>query len=582
MRNFILLFFLCSAFFSIGQERSRTIATQNKASYKKNLKELHSTQEAQNQRMFIDAERMKMLGQYQGAIDLFLECLKSTPNNDAALFELARLYYSSKQDDKALFSIAQAVKISPENLWYNLVYAQVLVAKEQDKTAILIYNKILELAPHEIAYYYDKAQLYERTNQLNLAIEEYDLIEKTFGLDEYLIDQKKRLYLSLNQVSKAVAEVQKLIDDSPNTPDYYNMVAEIYSANKEIDKAKEVYQQILLKFPDYPSALLAMADFSYKSGDMKTSVEYTLKAFSSKSMNIDNKIKILYQYIQFAESKKSEVEDAYQLANALVGAHPNDAKAYAIFADLYQTNGKDSLALVYYEKSLSYRTDVYSVWQQLFFITSDLELYDKLQAYSNQAIILFPKEPLPYFFNAVAKDNFKLYDSAITTFQKALQLSIDNKALKAQILASLGDTYHKIKSNIASDSCYEKAIRLDPKNAYAMNNYGYYLSLRNEYLEKAKEYSAMANSIEKSNASYMDTYAWILFQLKDYKSAKEWQEKALRNSDLSDPVMYDHYGDILYRLEDIENAVKSWIKAKEKGSISEFLDRKITDRKLHE
>ena len=123
---------------------------------------------------------------------------------------------------------------------------------------------------------------------------------------------------------------------------------------------------------------------------------------------------------------------------------------------------------------------------------------------------------------------------------------------------------------------------MDPTNAYAMNNYSYYLSLRNEYLEKAKEYSAMSNNIEKTNASYMDTYAWILYQLKEYKSAKDWQEKALRNSDLLDPVMFDHYGDILYRLGDVENAVKSWMKAKEKGENSNVLNKKIAERKTNE
>ena len=115
-----------------------------------------------------------------------------------------------------------------------------------------------------------------------------------------------------------------------------------------------------------------------------------------------------------------------------------------------------------------------------------------------------------------------------------------------------------------------------------MNNYSYYLSLRNEFLEKAREYSAKSNTIDKSNPSYMDTYAWILYQLKEYKSAKEWQEKALRYSDLSDPIMFEHYGDILFQLGDIDNAVKSWIKAKEKGNTSSLLDKKIANKKLYE
>ncbi len=582
IRNLLLFTFLGLTLSSQGQRQPHAQIKKTQTTPQKEVKDLHSIDYAQNQRMFIDAERLKILGQYQGAIDLFVECVNAEPENSAALFELARLYYASKLDDKALLCIEQAVKISPNNLWFNLVYAQVLVAKEQDKEAIGVYDKILELEPHEIDYYYDKAQLYERTNQTLLAIAEYDLIERTFGIDEYPIDQKKRLYLSINQIDKAVSEAQKLIDDAPNNPDYYNSIAELYTANKEVEKAKKIYQEMLVKFPDYPFALLAMADFSYQSGDKAAAIAYTVKAFANKKMNIDKKIKILYQYIQFANTKKSEINDAFQLADALVAAHPNDAKSYAIYADLYQSNNNDSMALVYYEKSIALKNNVYAVWQQLFFVSSELQAYGKLKSSAEKAIELFPSEPLPYFFNAVACDHFKYYDTAVFFFQKALKLCSANNALKAQILASLGDTYHNMKLNAASDSCYVQAIKLDPSNAYAMNNYSYYLSLRNEYLEKAKEYSSMSNSIDKSNASYMDTYAWILYQLKEYKSAKEWQEKALRTSNLSDPLMFEHYGDILYRLGDIDNAVKSWIKAKEKGAKSEQLNKKIADKKLNE
>ena len=331
----------------------------------------HTPEQSRNERIFIDAQRMKMLGQYQGAIDLFEESIRLDPTNSAAMFELARLFYASKQDDKALTNIAQAVKLNPNNLWYNLVYAQVLVAKDQDKVAIGVYDKILELEPREISYYYDKAQLYERTEQYNQAITEYDLIEEVFGMDEYLISQKERLYLSLKKTDKAVEEIQKLIYSDSTNPDYYNMLAELYMGVSMVDKATEMYQSILTKFPNYPNALLAMADVSYQKGDKKTAIDYTVKAFSNKDMSIDSKIKILYQYIQFADAKKSEVNDAYRLADALITTYPNDAKAFAIYADLYHTFGQDSIALYNYKKSINIKNDVFSVWQQVLFIASD-------------------------------------------------------------------------------------------------------------------------------------------------------------------------------------------------------------------
>jgi tetratricopeptide (TPR) repeat protein len=585
MKYGLILLIICHLLTSQGQQKQPKEKTvKSKGAISKNQTEDldHTPEESRNERIFIDAQRMKMLGQYQGAIDLLEESIRLDPSNSAAMFELARLFYASKQDDKALTNIAQAVKLNPDNLWYNLVYAQVLVANNQDKIAITVYDKILQLEPREISYYYDIAQLYERTDQFNEAIAQYNHIEELFGIDDYLISQKERLYLNLKKTDQAVEEVQKLIQSDSSNPDYYNMLAELYMGISKIDKATEIYQSILVRFPDYPNALLAMADISYQRGEKKIAIDYTVKAFSNKDMSIDSKIKILYQYIQFSDAKKSEVNDAYRLADALIATYPTDAKAFAIYADLYHTFDQDSIALLNYKKSISFKNDIFSVWQQIFFISSDREDYTNLKTYADKAVELFPNRALPYFFSGVANTHYKIYDTAIIAYQTAFKMSVTDHKLQAQILSGLGDAYHELKLNTLSDSCYEGAIKLDPTNAYAMNNYSYYLSLRNEYLEKAKEYSAMSNNIEKTNASYMDTYAWILYQLKEYKSAKDWQEKALRNSDLSDPVMFDHYGDILYRLGDVENAVKSWLKAKEKGENSSVLNKKIAEKKINE
>jgi len=44
----------------------------------------------------------------------------------------------------------------------------------------------------------------------------------------------------------------------------------------------------------------------------------------------------------------------------------------------------------------------------------------------------------------------------------------------------------------------------------------------------------------------------------------------------------EHYGDVLFQLGESEKAIEYWIKAKNKGETSEFIDRKITEKKLFE
>ena len=537
-----------------------------------------SSKDIEENNLFFEAQKLKVLGDNKNAILAFEKVLSFNPSSHASMFELARLYYITKNDEKALKNIAMAVKLMPNNLWYNLVYAQVLSVKGDYKLANTVYDKIIELEPREQAYYYDKAGLLESIGDVNKSIDFYDEIESIFGIDPYAIDQKKRLYVSINKIDNAASEIQKLISIDSTNPDFYNELAALYISNKMNDKAYPIYQEILTKHPDYPPALLAMADYNYQHGNKDKAIGFTKAAFENSDLNIDIKMKILYQYIQFYKAKKNEINDAFILAEAVRKAHPKDAKAYAISGDLYYVDSDDSLALYYYEKSLEYKKDIFTVWQQTLFLCSDMKKYTLLKKYSEEAIELFPTQPLPYYFNGISMYQLDRYRDAVNVLQEAYKLANDNSVLRTQILASLGDNYHEIGNNIASDSCFEASLKLDPKNAYTLNNYAYFLSLRKDQLMKAKEYADMAIKIESTNPNYLDTYAWILFQLGEYVKAEEWQLNALRNSDLSDGTMFEHYGDILFKNNKLEEAVNAWKKAKEKGIKSILLDKKIADK----
>jgi predicted negative regulator of RcsB-dependent stress response len=70
--------------------------------------------------------------------------------------------------------------------------------------------------------------------------------------------------------------------------------------------------------------------------------------------------------------------------------------------------------------------------------------------------------------------------------------------------------------------------------------------------------------------------------MKDYKNAKEWIGKALKNGGETSPTILEHYGDILFQLGDVDGATNYWTQALDNGGKSEFLEKKIADRKLYE
>ena len=115
-----------------------------------------------------------------------------------------------------------------------------------------------------------------------------------------------------------------------------------------------------------------------------------------------------------------------------------------------------------------------------------------------------------------------------------------------------------------------------------LNNYAYYLSLRGEDLNKAKEMSLHAVELSPNNAVYLDTYAWVLYKLEDYQAAEAQMKKALNLLSAPDGTYFEHYGDILFKLNRKNEAVEYWERAKKAGGGSKLLDKKLKEKTLYE
>ena len=154
--------------------------------------------------------------------------------------------------------------------------------------------------------------------------------------------------------------------------------------------------------------------------------------------------------------------------------------------------------------------------------------------------------------------------------------------LKLQMLISLGDISFELKNYTRSDSSYEAALEIDPNNATVLNNYAYYLSERDDKLEKAERMSKKSNLLVDNNSAFIDTYAWIMYKMKNYKEALEWMEQAMELPDAVErPELLTHYGDILYKLGQTDKAIEQWEKALQKGGDKTALESKIKNRKIN-
>ena len=123
---------------------------------------------------------------------------------------------------------------------------------------------------------------------------------------------------------------------------------------------------------------------------------------------------------------------------------------------------------------------------------------------------------LPHFLKGLTLLQMKQGDKAIKPFNTALELETENPPLQAQVYALLGDVYNTQKNYTYSDSCFDRALKLQPDDASTLNNYAYYLSLRKAKLDEAEKMSKKSLVLMPDSKSFLDTYGWILYQQGKY------------------------------------------------------------------
>ena len=216
-----------------------------------------------------------------------------------------------------------------------------------------------------------------------------------------------------------------------------------------------------------------------------------------------------------------------------------------------------------------------AIWEQLLSVYSYKSDFQNLYIKSKIAIDSFPNHSLFYLFNGVSAIQMNKSGEAAHILKEGLK-TIENKPdLELDFYTNLGEVYHNKKEYKQSDYYFELVLNKEPENIYVINNYSYYLSLREEKLEYAEGISKKTIIAEPNNSTYLDTYAWILFKLERYKDALYYIKKAFNNGGSESQVIVEHYGDIEFMIGNLEKAVELWILSKEMGNNSEELLNKI-------
>lgn len=531
---------------------------------------------------FMAGQKQKMIDNPEKAIKYFQKALKTDPSSAAVKYEIARIYFEDQKLDDCKDLMLQAVKSEPTSEWYNSLLAQTFTAQNKMSEALKIYEKILKDHPEKKEYLFELANINLYLRNYKEALSNFDEIEKNFGQNEEIAREKLSLYDQLGMKKEAIEMLENMANNEPGNPFYAAMLAEYYQRNGQGEKGLKRFHDLLEKDPTNGMAHLSIYEYHLNSGDKQKASAHLKKAMESSELNIDIKMNILLNYFTITEIDKSLLPEAMELVDILLERHPDEAKSHAISGDFLMREGRIEEAKTEFLKAVILAPDRAAIWSQILAIDFEQGEFAEMVKHTEECLELFPTNPEFYYFNGLALNRLSNFDKAIPVLLSGKELVFDDPVLKTDFLTLLGESYNYNKDHKNSDKSFEQALNIQSENALILNNYSYYLSLRGDKLDRAREMIEKALNIVPGNPSYLDTYAWVLFKSGEYTEAEAQIKMAIAKGGSSSGAVLEHYGDILFKLGEESEAIEQWKIALSLGDTSEVLEKKLKDEQYYD
>lgn len=427
---------------------------------------------------FANAQREALTGKLEKAIEMFETLYKENRTNSAIAYELAQLY-AVKKDNVLIDKYAKiAAENGPNNIWITEYYADFLLNNNRPEDALLYFKKLIVLSPGNAKYYQNAVDCHLLLKNKQNAILVYNEMEKNTGHIEEVYLSRFELYEDLGNETLALAQIDHLLKINPNNIHYLKTKAKFYIRRNQPEKAIQIYKEVLKLSPEDTEANLAILS----KGDAEEKPNAYLMALmpiiSNPSINIDAKVKELLPYLENM-SKGNNIElinSMKELADKLVLAHPDDAKAYSLYGDVLYLSGDVDNAIIKYEKTIQLNSKVFTVWEQLMYAYMDNADYTALLKRSIRALDIYPNQATTYFFNSIANTLSGNIDEALSIAGEGKIVSGGNVVNLAQIHTATAQAFIAKKDFLSAQKALDEALKL------SNSNYGFALETQADLL----------------------------------------------------------------------------------------------------
>lgn len=404
------------------------------------------------QEYFFEALKQKGIENYDRAVDALQQCLNLDSKKPVIYFELGKNYNLLKNYGAAEDALKKAVSMQPDNEWFLDELYDVYYQQDDINNAIKTIKQLVKYHPD---YKEDLASLYVREERYKQALDILDELDEEYGLSESRDAMRNDIYSITGNADDRIENLEQRIANNPNNEENHLKLIYRYSQVGDKKKAYKAAKNLLKVKPDSKFVHLALYKFYLQDNEVEKAINSVKIALTSPEINADAKAKVLSDFVKFV-AKNPEYESDLVEITAQVDEN-KDAQTHSELGQYYLKAGDKVKALTNFQEALRQNPDDFKLIKDILLLQLDMSDFNAVVSGSNEALELYPAQPILYLVNGVAKNQIGQHEEALENLQMGLDFLIDNPQMEADFYSELSIAYKGLNNITKSDAFAKKA-----------------------------------------------------------------------------------------------------------------------------
>jgi tetratricopeptide (TPR) repeat protein len=491
-------------------------------------------------------------GNLDEAIHEYEVTLSIDPESPPVTAELATLYTKRGKITEAVQLLEKSLLHNPEHVDTHLILGSLYLKLKERSNAVKEYKKVLELDPTRLEAYLYLSAIYRDEKNYKAAIEAlkgFLKIEPDNVMGRYYLG---KIYADMKLYDQAEKWFKKTLDIKPYFESALLDLAMIYESQNKKAQSINIYRQLINHHPSNLKIRLKLGKTYLELNEYEKAARVFNEILKMNSSSREARFSLGLVY--FFEGK--DYNRAITEFLAVLKNDPLNDRVRYFLASAYNEKGQHDVALSHYEK-----------------IPPLSKLYSSARI--RMGVILKESGQTARSINLIKKTiehdkkNDDLYDFLSSLYEDDNNLKAAEETAKEGLAVipgsihlhyRLGLIYEKAGRHEESITAMEQVMKLDPRNAEALNFIGYSYADRGIKLKEAEKMIKQALTLKPENGYITDSLGWVYFKQKKLDLAIKYLEKATKILP-EDPTIAEHLGDAYEEAGFHRKALKIYRKA---------------------